>query len=65
VVDVCLIPEVSFNLDKLKAYVKEVLDRKGHAVVCVAEGAGQVGGLIVAQEGHTHLGLPAVLILEC
>jgi 6-phosphofructokinase len=42
VVDVCLIPEVHFNLDKLKACVASVLEKKGHCVVCVAEGAGQV-----------------------
>lgn len=41
-VDVCLIPEVVFTLDKLYAYVEQVLDRQGYAVVCVAEGAGQV-----------------------
>lgn len=44
VVDVCLIPEVNFSLDKLCSYVGEVLEKKGHAVVCVAEGAGQVRG---------------------
>lgn len=38
----CLIPEVPFSLDKLCAYVGEVLEKKGNAVVCVAEGAGQV-----------------------
>jgi hypothetical protein len=42
VVDVCLIPEVPFKLEKLLEYVGEVLDKKGNAVVCVAEGAGQV-----------------------
>jgi 6-phosphofructokinase 1 len=42
VVDVCLIPEVHFSLDKLKACVAGVLEKKGHCVVCVAEGAGQV-----------------------
>jgi 6-phosphofructokinase 1 len=42
VVDVCLIPEVHFSLDKLKACVASVLEKKGHCVVCVAEGAGQV-----------------------
>ena len=41
VVDVCLIPEVSFRMDKLLAHVGQLLDTKGHAVVCVAEGAGQ------------------------
>ena len=45
VVDVCLIPEVAFALDKLTAHVKSILKEKGHCVVCVAEGAGQVGGL--------------------
>jgi hypothetical protein len=39
---VCLIPEVTFSLDKLLEYVGEVLEKKGNAVVCVAEGAGQV-----------------------
>lgn len=52
VVDVCLIPEVTFNLDKLKEHIKSILERKGHAVVCVAEGAGQVGGG-TASVGHT------------
>lgn len=42
VVDVCLIPEVPFSLEKLKQCVAGVLEKKGHCVVCVAEGAGQV-----------------------
>jgi 6-phosphofructokinase 1 len=40
-----LIPEVPFKLDGptgLLAYLESVLEAKGHAVVCVAEGAGQV-----------------------
>lgn len=41
VVDVCLIPEISFRMDKLIAYVDTVLARKDYAVLCVAEGAGQ------------------------
>lgn len=44
VVDVCLIPEVPFTLhgpNGLHAYLEKVLSKKGHAVVCVAEGAGQ------------------------
>ncbi|KAG2484165.1 hypothetical protein HYH03_016979 [Edaphochlamys debaryana] len=52
VVDVCLIPEVSFTMDGphgLLAYLGAVIDRKGHAVVCVAEGAGQ--DLISAAQG--------------
>jgi hypothetical protein len=45
VVDICLIPEVSFDLtgeQGMLAYVGDVLKRKGHVVICVAEGAGQV-----------------------
>lgn len=43
----CLIPEVSFNLQKLKEHVASILAKKGHAVVCVAEGAGQVRARIM------------------
>ncbi len=43
-VDVCLIPEVPFTLERLYAYVEEVLGKQGYCVICVAEGAGQVGG---------------------
>lgn len=45
VVDVCLIPEVNFAMDGdhgLMAYLKQLLAEKGHCVICVAEGAGQV-----------------------
>jgi 6-phosphofructokinase 1 len=45
VVDVCLIPEVQFVLRGEKglfAYLEKVLENRGHAVVCLAEGAGQV-----------------------
>jgi len=41
VVDLCLIPEVPFTLPALTVAIEKVLERKGHAVVCVAEGAGQ------------------------
>eukprot|EP00192_Tetraselmis_astigmatica_P003598 CAMPEP_0117680344 /NCGR_PEP_ID=MMETSP0804-20121206/18301_1 /TAXON_ID=1074897 /ORGANISM="Tetraselmis astigmatica, Strain CCMP880" /LENGTH=543 /DNA_ID=CAMNT_0005489833 /DNA_START=86 /DNA_END=1717 /DNA_ORIENTATION=+ len=41
VVDVCLIPEVPFTMDKLVEHVQSILTSKGHAVLCVAEGAGQ------------------------
>ena len=40
-VDICLIPEVPFRLDTMLAYIETILERKGHAVVCVAEGAAQ------------------------
>ena len=44
-VDICLISEVPFVLrgeDGLLSYVQHLLDVQGHAVICVAEGAGQV-----------------------
>ena len=44
VVDVCLIPEVPFALDGgrgLAAFLRKKLAERGHAVLCVAEGAGQ------------------------
>lgn len=45
VVDICLIPEVSFCLEGrngLLAYLEGVLEQRGHVVICMAEGAGQV-----------------------
>eukprot|EP00892_Ulva_mutabilis_P001888 jgi/Ulvmu1/116/UM001_0120.1 len=44
IVDVCLIPEVKFDLHGshgVLAYVGRLLRKKGHCVICVAEGAGQ------------------------
>jgi 6-phosphofructokinase 1 len=44
VVDICLIPEVPFKLEGRKgifSYIERVLAKKGHCVICVAEGAGQ------------------------
>jgi 6-phosphofructokinase 1 len=40
-VNFCLIPEVPFTLDGLLAALKQRLERRGHAVIVVAEGAGQ------------------------
>ena len=40
-VNFCLIPEVPFTLDRLVTALRERLERRGHAVVVVAEGAGQ------------------------
>ncbi|CAL8463718.1 g3252 [Coccomyxa elongata] len=50
VVDVCLIPEIDFQEDKLMACIEKILGRKGHAVVCVAEGAGQT--LLANSDSH-------------
>ena len=36
-----LIPEIPFELDLLIDYVDKTLAKKGHIVICVAEGAGQ------------------------
>lgn len=44
VVDICLIPEVPFTLKGehgLLAYLEKLIGDKGHAVICLAEGAGQ------------------------
>ena len=46
VVDAVLIPEIPFTLkgpNGLFQYLDGVLKSKGHCVVCIAEGAGQVG----------------------
>lgn len=43
-IDVCLIPEVPFNLDGpygVLKHIEQLLAKKGSAVLCVAEGAGQ------------------------
>ncbi|KAL4540856.1 hypothetical protein Ndes2526B_g05416 [Nannochloris sp. 'desiccata'] len=40
-VDICLIPEVPFRIDAVVAYLETILERKGHAVICIAEGAAQ------------------------
>ena len=55
VVDICLIPEVHFTEDKLMQYIDRILQKKGHVVICVAEGAGQD---MLAKSG-THQGFVA------
>jgi 6-phosphofructokinase 1 len=40
-VNFCLIPEVPFTLEGLHKILKERLERRGHAVIVVGEGAGQ------------------------
>ncbi|GAQ80861.1 Pyrophosphate-dependent phosphofructo-1-kinase [Klebsormidium nitens] len=52
-VDCCLIPEVHFSLDGpngVYEHMKTVINRKGHCLVVIAEGAGQD---LVAGEGGT------------
>jgi 6-phosphofructokinase 1 len=40
-VNFCLVPEVPFSLERLLEELQGRIDRRGHAVVVVAEGAGQ------------------------
>jgi 6-phosphofructokinase 1 len=40
-VNFCLVPEVPFTLERLFAELNQRLERRGHAVIVVAEGAGQ------------------------
>ncbi|NLI81763.1 MAG: ATP-dependent 6-phosphofructokinase [Deltaproteobacteria bacterium] len=40
-VNVCLVPEVPFTLEGFLKMLEERLERKGHAVIVAAEGAGQ------------------------
>ena len=43
--DIVLIPEVPFELDQLLDHVSRILEKRGHVVICTAEGAGQARGL--------------------
>lgn len=40
-VNFCLVPEAPFNLDSLLKALEERLEKRGHAVIVTAEGAGQ------------------------
>jgi len=40
-VNICLVPEVPFTIEGLLSALKERLTKRGHAVIVVAEGAGQ------------------------
>lgn len=40
-VNFCLVPEVPFTLDGFMSALRERLEKRGHAVIVVAEGAGQ------------------------
>lgn len=57
-VDLCLIPEVKFNMSDVFDHVDKTIERKGHCVIAVAEGAGQ--DLVSTSEkdetGHTKYG---------
>jgi 6-phosphofructokinase 1 len=53
-VDFCLVPEVRFTLEGLLARLRERLERRRHALVVVAEGAGQ--DLVSPAGGHDRSG---------
>lgn len=36
------VPQVTFNLDRVMDHMEKILAERGHVVVCMAEGAGQV-----------------------
>jgi 6-phosphofructokinase 1 len=40
-VNFCLVPEVPFNLERFLSLLEQRIERRGHAVIVVAEGAGQ------------------------
>ena len=40
-VNFCLVPEVPFSLERFLSALKQRIERRGHAVIVVAEGAGQ------------------------
>ena len=40
-VNFCLVPEVPFSLERFLSLLRQRLERRGHAVIVVAEGAGQ------------------------
>jgi 6-phosphofructokinase 1 len=48
-VNFCLVPEVAFTLDKFLAALEQRLDQREHALIVVAEGAGQD---LLAQSGE-------------
>jgi 6-phosphofructokinase 1 len=53
-VNFCLVPEVPFSLAGLLARLEQRLEKRGHAVIVVAEGAGQ--DLLAASEGRDASG---------
>lgn len=57
-VNLVLIPEISFSLEKTFAYLKERISRKRHAMIVVSEGAGQeyIPGEGVDASGNKRLG---------
>jgi len=57
-VDICLIPEMNISLPKLLDHIRDVMQRKKHMVIVVAEGCGDT---IISSEGGTDAGGNKVL----
>ena len=53
-VDFCLVPEVPFTLERLLSALEQRLERRSHALIVVAEGAGQ--DLMARSETHDASG---------
>jgi 6-phosphofructokinase 1 len=53
-VNFCLVPEVPFTLERLLSELRQRIERRGHAVIVVAEGAGQ--DLLAATAGRDASG---------
>eukprot|EP00913_Durusdinium_trenchii_P016355 g15373.t1 len=60
--DVCLIPEMSIDLDKLMEYIVEVMKRQKYAVIVVAQGCGDT---IISSGKSTDAGGNKVLADGC
>merc|ERR1712054_87640 len=52
-VDICLLPEMEISLEKVLKYAETVMDKKGYAVVLVAEGCGDT---LIKSSGETDAG---------
>lgn len=62
VADLCLIPEINFSMPKLLEHIDRVIARKGHCVICVAEGAGQVSILNNIHSGVEFLSIDPLFL---
>jgi len=66
-VNFCLVPEVPFSLDGFLRALQERLQRRGHAVIAVAEGAGQELLALTAERdpsGNAKLGDIGIYLRE-
>lgn len=67
-VDACLIPEVPFVLHGEKGlfkYIEGVLQARGHAVICIAEGAGQARAFSSSHCAYPLCCLCSFVLVRC